>query len=106
MRRLTSPTRHFTFHTHGRRRPIFPTYELLHTLSSAYLGSLILPVLDLPRIVKPQTNKYHPLLAENQWLHLPLITQLKKDCGDVFPVAEYAYTTIPSYPSGQIGFMV
>lgn len=44
--------------------------------------------------------------AENQWLHLPLITQLKKDCKEVFPVAEYAYTTIPTYPSGQIGFMV
>ena len=24
----------------------------------------------------------------------------------MFPVAEYAYTTIPTYPSGQIGFMV
>ncbi|KAI1418537.1 spermidine synthase [Hypoxylon sp. FL1857] len=44
--------------------------------------------------------------AENQWLHLPLITKLKKDCREVFPVAEYAYTTIPTYPSGQIGFMV
>ncbi|UKZ87734.1 putrescine aminopropyltransferase [Trichoderma asperellum] len=44
--------------------------------------------------------------AENQWLHLPLITQLKKDCKEIFPVAEYAYTTIPTYPSGQIGFMV
>ncbi|KAI1203357.1 spermine synthase [Nemania serpens] len=44
--------------------------------------------------------------AENQWLHLQLIAKLKKDCGEVFPVAEYAYTTIPTYPSGQIGFMV
>lgn len=44
--------------------------------------------------------------AENQWLHLPLITKLRKDCREVFPVAEYAYTTIPTYPSGQIGFMV
>ncbi|KAE8143311.1 Spermine/spermidine synthase-domain-containing protein [Aspergillus pseudotamarii] len=44
--------------------------------------------------------------AENQWLHLSLITDLKKACNDVFPVAEYAYTTIPTYPSGQIGFMV
>jgi spermidine synthase len=35
-----------------------------------------------------------------------LITQLKKDCKSIFPVAEYAYTTIPTYPSGQIGFMV
>ena len=44
--------------------------------------------------------------AENQWLHLSLIAQLKKDCKEIFPVAEYAYTTIPTYPSGQIGFMV
>ncbi|KAH8178920.1 spermine/spermidine synthase domain-containing protein [Sarocladium implicatum] len=44
--------------------------------------------------------------SENQWLHLSLITRLKKDCKEVFPVAEYAYTTIPTYPSGQIGFMV
>lgn len=46
------------------------------------------------------------IIAENQWLHLPLIADLKKSCGEVFPVAEYAYTTIPTYPSGQIGFMV
>jgi spermidine synthase len=44
--------------------------------------------------------------SENQWLHLQLITDLKKSCKEVFPVAEYAYTTIPTYPSGQIGFMV
>ncbi|KAJ5097091.1 spermidine synthase [Penicillium angulare] len=44
--------------------------------------------------------------AESQWLHLPLIVDLKKDCSEVFPVAEYAFTTIPTYPSGQIGFMV
>ncbi|KAI5838106.1 Spermidine/spermine synthase [Morchella snyderi] len=44
--------------------------------------------------------------AENQWLHLKLITELKKSCREVFPVVEYAYTTIPTYPSGQIGFMV
>ncbi|KAJ6258867.1 hypothetical protein Dda_5762 [Drechslerella dactyloides] len=44
--------------------------------------------------------------SENQWLHLSLIERLKKDCRKIFPVAEYAYTTIPTYPSGQIGFMV
>lgn len=44
--------------------------------------------------------------AENQWLHLQLITDLKKSCREIFPVVEYAYTTIPTYPSGQIGFMV
>ncbi|KZL72271.1 spermidine synthase, partial [Colletotrichum tofieldiae] len=44
--------------------------------------------------------------SENQWLHMPLISKLKKDCKEIFPVAEYGYTTIPTYPSGQIGFMV
>ncbi|KJZ78747.1 Spermidine synthase [Hirsutella minnesotensis 3608] len=44
--------------------------------------------------------------SENQWLHLPLIKNLKKVCKEIFPVVEYAYTTIPTYPSGQIGFMV
>ena len=37
---------------------------------------------------------------------MPLIVNLKKSCKEVFPVAEYAYTTIPTSPSGQIGFMV
>ena len=45
-------------------------------------------------------------LAENPWLHLKLIVDLKKSCKEVFPVAEYGWTTIPTYPSGQIGFMV
>ncbi|KAL1978199.1 hypothetical protein VTN31DRAFT_1058 [Thermomyces dupontii] len=44
--------------------------------------------------------------AENQWLHLSLIANLRKVCREVFPVAEYAYTSVPTYPSGQIGFMV
>lgn len=45
-------------------------------------------------------------IAENQWLHLPLIEKILKSCREIFPVAEYAYTTIPTYPSGQIGFLV
>ncbi|AQZ10502.1 SPE3 (YPR069C) [Zygosaccharomyces parabailii] len=44
--------------------------------------------------------------AESMWIHLPIIKDLKKACGAVFPVAEYSYTTIPTYPTGQIGFMV
>lgn len=44
--------------------------------------------------------------AESIWLHLKIIQDLKKACKEVFPVAEYAYCTIPTYPSGQIGFMV
>ncbi|EDK44240.1 putrescine aminopropyltransferase [Lodderomyces elongisporus] len=44
--------------------------------------------------------------AENMWIHMDIISKLKKDCSDIFPVVEYAYTMIPTYPSGSIGFMV
>ncbi|KAN0087337.1 S-adenosyl-L-methionine-dependent methyltransferase [Elaphomyces granulatus] len=44
------------------------------------------------------------VILENQWLHIALISNLKQSCQEVFPVVEYAYTTIPTYPSGQIGF--
>jgi spermidine synthase len=43
--------------------------------------------------------------GESLWLHLPLIKELRETTKRLFPVAEYAYTTIPTYPSGQIGFV-
>ena len=33
-------------------------------------------------------------------------TAAMKHCTKVFPSVDYAFTTIPTYPSGQIGFMV
>lgn len=44
--------------------------------------------------------------AENIFLHMPIISKLKQDCKTIFPTVEYAYTLIPTYPSGNIGFMV
>ncbi|KDN46124.1 putative chimeric spermidine synthase/saccharopine reductase [Tilletiaria anomala UBC 951] len=44
--------------------------------------------------------------AECTWLHLPLIRELRKSTKELFPVADYAFTTIPTYPCGQIGFVV
>ncbi|GME71966.1 unnamed protein product [Ambrosiozyma monospora] len=44
--------------------------------------------------------------GECVWLHLPVIKKVKDACKEIFPTVEYAYTTIPTYPSGQIGFMV
>lgn len=38
------------------------------------------------------------------WLHLDIISDVLKTCGKVYPAVDYAYTTIPTYPSGQIGF--
>ncbi|CAL8323957.1 unnamed protein product [Merluccius merluccius] len=44
--------------------------------------------------------------GECQWLHLELIKEMRTFCKTLFPVVEYAYCTIPTYPSGQIGFML
>lgn len=44
--------------------------------------------------------------AESIWIHLNIIKNLKSDCKEIFPNVEYSYCTIPTYPTGQIGFMV
>ncbi|XP_068190073.1 spermidine synthase [Antennarius striatus] len=44
--------------------------------------------------------------GECQWLHLELIKEMQTFCKTLFPVVEYAYSTIPTYPSGQIGYML
>ena len=44
------------------------------------------------------------LTGESAWLHLDLISGMQEFCRTLFPTVSYAYTTIPTYPSGQIGF--
>uniref|UniRef100_A0A2K6LDV6 PABS domain-containing protein n=1 Tax=Rhinopithecus bieti TaxID=61621 RepID=A0A2K6LDV6_RHIBE len=44
--------------------------------------------------------------GECQWLHLDLIKEMRQFRQSLFPVVAYAYCTIPTYPSGQIGFML
>lgn len=44
--------------------------------------------------------------GECMWLHLKLIAPVIASCKELYPVVEYAYTTIPTYPSGQIGFVL
>lgn len=44
--------------------------------------------------------------GECMWLHLGLIRPLLTACRRVFPTVGYAYAAVPTYPSGQIGFVV
>eukprot|EP00899_Mesostigma_viride_P028521 jgi/Mesvir1/8854/Mv02750-RA.1 len=45
--------------------------------------------------------------GESLWLHLDLIKKMVTKCSQAFDGSiQYAYTTIPTYPSGQIGFML
>lgn len=46
--------------------------------------------------------------GESIWLHLEIIKEVTKMCREIFQggAVSYAYTTIPTYPSGQIGFVL
>ncbi|XP_064611493.1 spermidine synthase-like [Liolophura sinensis] len=44
--------------------------------------------------------------GECLWLHMDLIKKMQDFCKSVYPTVDYAYTTIPTYPSGQIGFVL
>ncbi|KAI5999133.1 Saccharopine dehydrogenase-domain-containing protein [Pisolithus albus] len=85
------------------------TYDVIITDSSDPVG----PAESL--FQKPYFQLLHDALTpgghistqgECLWLHLPLISQLRDMTAEIFPTSQYAYTTIPTYPSGQIGFMV
>jgi len=52
------------------------------------------------------TPTYPTSQAECQWLHLDLISNVVQANCHIFPTVEYAFTTISTYPSGQIGFML
>ncbi|KAG7368459.1 spermidine synthase [Nitzschia inconspicua] len=44
--------------------------------------------------------------GESTWIHLDLVRDLVSCCADIFDTSEYATTSIPSYPCGQIGFIL
>lgn len=44
--------------------------------------------------------------AESLWLMFPLIQKWTKIARKIFPVVSYASIYVPSYPSGQIGFLL
>ncbi|XP_077998491.1 spermidine synthase-like [Glandiceps talaboti] len=44
--------------------------------------------------------------GECMMLHVPLIKKTMEMCRTIYPVVSYGYCTIPTYPSGQIGFVL
>lgn len=86
------------------------TYDAIITDSSDPVG----PAQSL--FQKPYFKLLHDALTpgghistqgECLWLHLPLIKELFGTTAEAgFAQTEYAFTTIPTYPSGQIGFML
>ena len=63
------------------------------------------------RVVSPTRMLYFSSdnsysVGECLWLDLRLIHCVLEMCKKLFPVATYASTSIPTYPSGQIGFVL
>eukprot|EP01111_Echinosteliopsis_oligospora_P012185 TRINITY_DN414_c0_g1_i1.p1 TRINITY_DN414_c0_g1~~TRINITY_DN414_c0_g1_i1.p1 ORF type:complete len:281 (-),score=81.03 TRINITY_DN414_c0_g1_i1:27-869(-) len=44
--------------------------------------------------------------AESMWLHLHTIEAMFKFCKDIFPSVEYAWSSVPTYPAGAIGYLI
>ena len=44
--------------------------------------------------------------GECQWLHLDLIKRVMGDARALYPTVDYAYSCVPTYPNGQIGFII
>jgi len=44
--------------------------------------------------------------GENMWFHQDIIRQVMEGCRKHYGSTAYAYTTIPTYPGGQIGFVL
>ncbi|KAL9101595.1 MAG: hypothetical protein Q9163_003156 [Psora crenata] len=61
---------------------------------------------SISTLTHPYFFSLTPSTAENFWLNTDFIAKVKKDCKEVFPVVEWAWTSIPTYPSGSIGFLV
>lgn len=40
------------------------------------------------------------------WLHTKVIKNVLDFCAEIYPTVDYGFTTIPTYPSGQIGFIL
>ncbi len=40
------------------------------------------------------------------WFTLDFIKEVMEDCRKLFPVCSYSFVTIPTYPCGQIGFVL
>ncbi|XP_055864979.1 spermidine synthase-like [Biomphalaria glabrata] len=44
--------------------------------------------------------------GECMWIHIDLIKNMLDFCDTLYPSVAYAYTSIPTYPCGQIGFVL
>ena len=92
-----------------RRSSQWPGYDVIIVDSSDPVGpaeTLFAPAFYDSMKAALAPNGIVCTQGECLWLHLPLIAKVVTACRATFPSVEYAYTTVPTYPSGQIGFVL
>ncbi|KAL9328066.1 hypothetical protein ACSQ67_003069 [Phaseolus vulgaris] len=90
------------------------TYDAVIVDSSDPIGRIYCPAQEL--FEKPFFNSVARALrpggvmctqAESIWLHMDIIEGIVANCRQIFKGSvNYAWTTVPTYPSGMIGFML
>ena len=99
----------------------FGTSHRLYNLLMKYYDQVI--IADSSDPVGPAETLFDPLFYEQMhkalneggmvcaqgecfWTHQDLIVNVVACCADVFDTVEYASTLVPTYPCGQIGFIL
>lgn len=54
----------------------------------------------------PQRQKLTLSLGECMWLHMDIIKKVVGNAQKIYPSVSYAWASVPTYPSGQIGFVL
>ena len=68
---------------------------------------MLFPMVLLVAEIAPHIRIYIIMISGDcLWLELPFIVQVTGYLRSIFPTVGYAFTTVPSYPSGQIGFFI
>ena len=84
--------------TQVRAKPRAAAAAARHTMNAAAASHFLCPA--PPRCARLCAQ------GECQWLSLPLIKDVLTKAKDFFPSVDYAYTCTPTYPCGQIGFLL
>jgi spermidine synthase len=86
-----------------------PTFDVVIVDSSDPIGpASVLFERDFYEVVQKVLTEEGIVCSQSecQWLHTKLIREMVNFSRELYRTVEYAYTTIPSYPCGQIGFLV
>lgn len=59
-----------------------------------------------PPRMRPSLPCATPCQGECMWLHLEIIKQVLESRSKLFPVSRYYFANVPTYPCGQLGFVI